>query len=130
MPAPRKRTDFAAILGWVIASARQARQPPLSQMALAAAVGLTQSAWSRIERGENALNMTQLRKAARELGMSAVRLLDEAERTAADLRRAGVEVLEERPAKPARGRGGKAALALAAGAALTGLVIGALRKRS
>ena len=57
----RPETTYQAVIGRVIVNFR--KQLAVDQALLAGAAGVTQSTWSRIERGESSLSIEQLAKA-------------------------------------------------------------------
>ena len=73
----------------------------MNQGTLAAALGLSQSAYSRLERGESVLNLSQLRTATGHLGYEPSHLLRMADDYEAQLRAQGVEVVSEKQDKTA-----------------------------
>ncbi len=91
-------TTYPAIVGQILVSYRETS--PFEQAQLAQAVELSQSTWSRIERGESALTVEQLAKAAAALNTTAGEILAEADRAAAGLRKQGMNVLLTRPKSP------------------------------
>lgn len=113
-------TTTSRVLGWVIARSREARG--LSQGQLGESLGISQSAWSRIELGENALTVDGLLTVAARLGVPAPELLEQTEGHAARLTASGVRVVNERAAETTVSSGA----AFLAGAALTGLIVAAL----
>ena len=115
-----KATTYAAIVGQVLVFVR--RQQGVRQADLAAAAGVGQSTWSRIEAGVSALNMDQLGRAAAALGLGPGELLARADESARVLERAGIRVHRERR------RGKKLALTLIGAAALGLLIAKALRR--
>jgi transcriptional regulator with XRE-family HTH domain len=60
--------SYSAIVGGVIVELRGARG--VTQAAVAEAVGVHSSVWSRAERGQSAITVEQLRRAAGVLGRS------------------------------------------------------------
>ncbi len=72
-------THIDAVFGKIIANKREARQPKLDQIQLAAKLGVNQPALSRIERGESAVSITMLRKLAAAFGTTGADLMDELE---------------------------------------------------
>jgi len=81
MYQPRMTRDatitYGALVGRMVEIRR--KQLGISQEPLARALGITQSAFSRLERGRSTLTVTQLRIIARHLSIRAAELLDEAE---------------------------------------------------
>jgi transcriptional regulator with XRE-family HTH domain len=111
-------TTYAAVLGRVLVARREDHN--WDQGDFARMLDLSQSAWSRIERGEAILSFDQLIKAAENLKTPPSEIVAEVERIAARLRTEGIAVQTGR-AIPSETSG----LALIAAAAL-GAVIGAL----
>lgn len=87
---------FSQVLGRVIALRRQ--QVSLNQAQMAASLGLSQSAYSRLERGSTPFSTVQLQKAARCLGVQPSDLLRHAEASVQRLAAQGVRILDEAPA--------------------------------
>ena len=67
---------------------------------MAATLGLTQSAWSRIERGQAPINIEQLAVVAHNLGTTPSALLTKADTVVAAARERGVHVADKREADP------------------------------
>lgn len=88
-------TSYATIIGRLIYSAREAQG--VDQATLAHKVGVGQSTWSRIERGESGFSVEQLRLAAEALKISPGHILSEADRAAERLTAEGVKVHAARP---------------------------------
>jgi transcriptional regulator with XRE-family HTH domain len=63
---------------------------------MATALGLSQSAFSRLESGDSVLNLSQLRNSAAHLGMRPAELLTLADHYEAQLRQQGVKVISEK----------------------------------
>lgn len=121
MPQLNPETTYPAIVGRVLASTREVF--PLEQSELAARLGINQSTWSRIERGETALTVEQLAKAATALGTTAGRILIDADNAVEGLREQGVKVHFGRPKGAA-----KTGMALIGLAALAFLVARAIKR--
>ncbi len=115
----RPATSHRAVLGQVLSELRI--RAGYTQTEFAGQIGLTQSAWSRIERGQNSLNMDQFRRAAAALRLDPAALLAESNQVATSLRRRGVHVVDEQP-EVALGRG----LALIGAAAIAAVVVAVL----
>lgn len=98
-PPPRPLVTYPALVGKILAQQREARG--VKQGDLAAAIGLSQSAYSRLESGESILNLAQLRNAAMQLGLNPSQVIHWADTYEAQLRQQGVEVLSEKPDNPA-----------------------------
>lgn len=86
----RPAASYHAIVGQVLAATRQQRE--LSQADVADAVGVTQSTWSRLERGQQILGLGQLRAASQFLGVQPYEVLEQAEVAVEHCRAEGVEV--------------------------------------
>lgn len=110
-------TTWPTIVGFVLLHARSARG--LHQADVAAAVGVTQSTWSRIERGESALTIDQLALAADALGTQPERLIAQAAAVRDHARSRGIKV------EPARSTSDDLMIALI-GAAALGALVGAV----
>lgn len=115
----RPAASYAGVVGQVLVQARQ--EMGLGQAELAAAVGVSQPTWSRIERGSQALTIEQLHAAAKKLRVPPSEILTRAERVSEHLRSQGVRVTSHREVDPAEGLVaiGLAALAVMTIAALT-----------
>lgn len=87
------------MLGQVLKQVRQARN--VQQTDLAAVLGLSQSAYSRLESGDSVLNAWQLRQCALELGTTPSALLAEVERMELQLTQSGVSIVAEKKSNPA-----------------------------
>lgn len=85
---------YAAIVGKLLQQQRDARG--ILQITVAEALGLSQSAYSRLEKGESAMSITQLRQVSQVIGAHPDSILAAAEKHAAALKRQGVEVTEEK----------------------------------
>ncbi len=83
-------TTYSAIVGCLLA--REREKQGLLQLALAEKVGVGQSTWSRIERGDSPLTVEQLRRAARALGAKPSAILQSADSASEALKRSGVNV--------------------------------------
>lgn len=115
-------TTYAAVLGRVLAHHRE--RAGMEQRDLASKLGLGQSAWSRIERGETVINVEQLRLVADALGLTASQLMQEAEEASEALAARDVQIQTSKTVKK-----GNDAIALIGLAALTALVVGAIAKK-
>jgi transcriptional regulator with XRE-family HTH domain len=69
----------------------------LKQGDFAAKVGLSQSAYSRLEKGDSVLNLSQLHKICAELHVTPGSVLEKADRLEQQLKAQGVEVKHEKP---------------------------------
>jgi transcriptional regulator with XRE-family HTH domain len=90
---------YPALVGKLLAQRRE--QLGLKQGALAEALGISQSAYSRLEAGESVLNLTQLRNVCTQLGVTPAQVLQAADQYEMLLRQQGVEVAVEKPINPA-----------------------------
>jgi transcriptional regulator with XRE-family HTH domain len=86
--------SYGALLGQVIQRQRVIAQR--NQQDVAEALHISQSAYSRIEKGQSAMSVQQLRAIADTLGLAPDALLSEADRWAAKLRARGVQVTDEK----------------------------------
>lgn len=96
---PQPIVTYPALVGKLLAQRRD--QIGLKQGELAEALGLSQSAYSRLESGESVLNLTQLRNVCTHLGITPAQVLQAADQYEALLRRQGVEVVAEKPTNAA-----------------------------
>lgn len=113
-------TTYAAIVGQVLVFLRQKKG--IRQADLAAAAGVGQSTWSRIETGRSALTIDQLGRTARALEVDAGEIMAKADETVAVLEAEGIRVRRDRI------KGKTFALALIGAAALGLLVARVLRR--
>ncbi len=86
--------SYPSIVGKTIAGLRD--MSGIKQGDFAVSLGLSPSAYSRLEAGESALSIIQLRNIALLLGISPSELLVYAERHEAALRQKGAEVVSEK----------------------------------
>jgi transcriptional regulator with XRE-family HTH domain len=93
--SPKGVVPYASIVGKLLQQQREARG--ILQTSVAEDVGLSQSAYSRLEKGESAMSITQLRQISQVIGAQPDLILAEAEKHATALKRRGVEVTEEKP---------------------------------
>jgi transcriptional regulator with XRE-family HTH domain len=73
----------------------------LHQSQIADAIGLSRSAYSRIESGDTSMTLSQLRPVARVLGLAPSQLLTEADHYAAQLEVSGVSIPDMKAVNPA-----------------------------
>lgn len=95
-------TTFGQVLGQVVIAHRRSKSA--TQLTMAKKLDLSQSAFSRLERGEAAFNVPQLLRTAAALGVTVSKMFEQAEKGAAALSKGGVTVLEEAPAEDDRAR--------------------------
>ena len=86
----RKATTYSLVLGQIIQAHRKARA--VNQEVMALKLGISQSAYSRLERGRSALAVPQLVKLSDVLGLQAAELLKQVQRTKMLLARRGIRV--------------------------------------
>lgn len=118
-PASMPRTTVPSVFGGVVRQLRRDRR--LSQEEFAAAIGLTPSVWSRMERGETSVGIEQVFAVAGVLRTSPTDLMNRTERALSALRSGGYQV------DPGRLSPTSAGAAFLAGAALTALIAIALK---
>jgi len=97
--SPQPAIPYTALVGQVLLGHRGRKS--LHQNDLATALGVSQSAYSRIEHGDTTISISQLRVIARRLGIAPGDLLREADGLAELLRMQGVEVGDEKGVHPA-----------------------------
>lgn len=85
-------TTDLAVFGAVIAKLREMHEPPILQLELAKLIGLSPSAWSRVEKGETALSAAQLRVLSRIFSISTDEIFELVEEAEAGLQEKGVEL--------------------------------------
>jgi transcriptional regulator with XRE-family HTH domain len=93
-PEPRAVVAYPVLVGQVIAHLREQRG--IKQGDAAIAVGLSQSAYSRLEKGESVFSLSQLRTVAQFLGMQPSELLFTADSYEHMLRAQGATVVSEK----------------------------------
>lgn len=94
-PIPKPAITFARVIGTVVEHHRKRRS--LTQEAMARALGVSQSAYSRLEQGQSAMSVTQLRAVAAQLNLSPGALMQNAEGYATQLQQQGVSISDEKP---------------------------------
>jgi transcriptional regulator with XRE-family HTH domain len=87
-------TTYPALVGNIIASLRKERG--IGQAEFSAMVGVGQSTWSRIEKGQSALTVEQLAKAAQQLEMRPHQLLALVDGARDNLQAQGIGTLLDR----------------------------------
>lgn len=113
---PEGALAYPAVVGQILASIREQRGE--KQGDVAARVGLSQSAYSRLEKGDSVMNLAQLHKVSAELGLTPGAVLQRADGIEKQLKAQGVHVLPEKPDNAAAalvGLGLLAALLLSGG---------------
>lgn len=117
-----QRTTYGTVFGRVLLEKR--RTAGKEQEDVAEAVGVSQSTYSRIERGDVSVTLDMLSRLAAFYGAAPSTLVGDADQAANALRNMGVEVLSDRST-----RDGEMMLALLGGAALAALITAALAKK-
>lgn len=108
-------TTYAQVIGQLVAHHRQAQA--LDQAHVAAWLGISQSAYSKLERGNSTFSVTQLHLVATNLGIPAGKLMEQAEQAILGLKARGVHVVDlVPPATPQKRAQSGAGLALVAAA--------------
>lgn len=87
-------TTYQAIVGEVIALHR--KEHGLNQFELAKRLGMSQSAWSRVEKGLSNLTLEQLSKVSRVLGLLPNEIISKADQARKELEASGVSVAENK----------------------------------
>ena len=122
----RPETTYQAVIGRVVVKIR--KELEIEQGSLAKHVGVTQSTWSRIERGESSLTVEQLARAADFLRVKPSTILHETEKAIDSLEQQGVYVNKITGSK-AKGRNKtNQGIAMIGAAALGALVATAIGK--
>lgn len=116
---------YTALVGAVITDLRN--QKVISQGDLAKGVGMSQSAWSRIEKGGAVMSVDQLARAAKKLGVLPGEILARADNTARQMQAQGFEVSYEKPQRSPES-GDNSGLLFLGGAALAALIYAANKK--
>jgi transcriptional regulator with XRE-family HTH domain len=97
--SPQPAIPYTALVGQVLLGHRGRKG--LQQNDIATALGVSQSAYSRIEQGDTTISISQLRVIARRLDIAPGDLLREADGLAGRLRIQGVVVSDEKGMQPA-----------------------------
>lgn len=111
----RPVVSYPALLGQVIAKERT--RLGINQGTMASTLGISQSAYSRLEAGSSVLNVSQLHNVAAILRQAPAQLVDQADRVEMALRQQGADITTSKEADPAAaaiGLGLLAALLIAA----------------
>ncbi|TXH74718.1 MAG: XRE family transcriptional regulator [Thiobacillus sp.] len=99
IPHPRPVVTYPSLVGKILAQQREIRG--IKQGAIAEALGLSQSAYSRLESGESVLNLSQLRNISTQLHLQPAQVLSLADQYETQLSLQGVAVIAEKPDNPA-----------------------------
>jgi transcriptional regulator with XRE-family HTH domain len=89
---PAIGTTYQSVLGAVITHQRTSGERTITQTEIAAALDITVSTWSRIERGESSLSLEQLVRLVAFLGMSLSELFKVVEERVGQLAAQGISV--------------------------------------
>ena len=95
----RPAMSYGVLVGKVLNRHRSLRQ--IDQAQIAQALGITQSAYSRIEKGQSGASISQLRTIAAQFDQSPSEILGEADELASKLLRQGVEIKDKEDISPA-----------------------------
>jgi transcriptional regulator with XRE-family HTH domain len=113
----QQETFYGQIVGQVIRGRRELQGITLATMAAGLALA-SPSGWSRVETGDTAITLAQLRKAAKTFGVEPWKMVRDADRLAAQLEDKGIMVHDDRPKNLGKWLlGGAGILALLAGVA-------------
>lgn len=85
---------YATVVGRVVQQYREMKG--MKQADLAEVLGITQSAYSRIEKGQTPMTITQLGQVAGHLGLAPGDILQKVDRLTAQLSAQGVEVINQK----------------------------------
>ncbi len=105
-------TTYSSIVGQVLAQYRKNRG--LEQSDMAEKTGITQSTWSRIERGESTLTLEQLNQIANGLGISPEKIMRDITRAQETIIKEGIEIERKSTSKKLNAGAMIAAVALPA----------------
>jgi transcriptional regulator with XRE-family HTH domain len=92
---PKAVIPYARVLGAVVEHHR--KRLLITQEAMAKAIGVSQSAYSRLVQGQSAMSVVQLRAISAQLGLPPEAIVHNAEGYAAQLQQQGVSVTDKRP---------------------------------
>jgi transcriptional regulator with XRE-family HTH domain len=112
----QQEASYGQIVGQVIRGRRELQGISLATMSQSLALA-SPSGWSRVETGDTAMTLSQLRRAARKLGMKPSEIVNQADLLTAQLEASGVVVCDEKSKSIGKWvLGGAGLLALIAGA--------------
>lgn len=106
---PKPEMPYPSLLGQVIKSERG--HQGIDQASMAGSLGVSQSAYSRLESGDTTMNVWQLRLCASALGLTVSQLMAKVEVVARQIEGQGIEIVAERRTNPAAALIGLAILA-------------------
>jgi transcriptional regulator with XRE-family HTH domain len=92
--AVKPTITYSALVGKVVEQRRIHRR--VNQDAVANALGITQSAYSRLEQGQSALTVTHLKTIAAQFKTTSADILQEADQLALRLKHRGVDIIEDK----------------------------------
>lgn len=107
--SPPPEVPYTALLGQVIKAGRVAQR--IEQAAMAAHLGLSQSAYSRLESGDTNMSVWQLRACALKLGTTVSAVTRNVEGLEQQLAAQNIKIVPEKKANPAAALIGLAILA-------------------
>ncbi|WP_394418082.1 helix-turn-helix domain-containing protein [Roseateles sp. BYS78W] len=107
---PTGEMPYSSLWGQVIKDERT--RLAIDQGSMARALGLSQSAYSRLESGDSTMNVWQMRECARLLNLTVADLLMRVDAFELQLQQAKVEVVAEKRTNPAAALIGLAVLAM------------------
>jgi transcriptional regulator with XRE-family HTH domain len=99
MPQVPPILPYPVLVGQIVQAHRN--RLGLHQSQVASAMGLSRSAYSRIETGDTSMSLSQLRPLARSLGFASSQLLAEVDNYANQLEAGGVSVPDVKAVNPA-----------------------------
>jgi transcriptional regulator with XRE-family HTH domain len=94
-PIPKPVITYARVVGAVVEHHRKAKG--ITQEQMAKAINVSQSAYSRLEQGQSAMSVSQLRAIAAQLEIPQATLVAHADQYAAQLRAQHVTVTDDKP---------------------------------
>jgi len=100
-PIPKPTITYAVLVGRIVEHFR--KQAKMHQETMANAIGVSQSAYSRLEQGQSGMSVTQLWMIAVQLKTTPAALLHHTEQYANQLRAQGVEITSDKAESPAGG---------------------------
>ena len=94
----RPTTTYSGVVGSVLSKFRGTAK--LGQTEMAAKMGLTQSSYSRLERGSSQISLEHFARAAQVLGIPSSHLLYAVEQSIAELNDRGIDVIPSKKSSP------------------------------
>ena len=99
IPQTTPVVTYPALVGKILAQMREARA--MKQGEMASALGMSQSAYSRLESGDSVINISQLRRICTQLNLKPSEVLSLADEYSEKLNMQHVDVIAEKPSNPA-----------------------------